>query len=320
MKKSLVALAALAASAAFAQSTVTLSGTVDTGIEKTSASGAIQMSASRNGTTNLTFAGSEDLGNGLKANFSVSTSFDSSYQAPAGTPAVITAPSAGTDTNFIGNNNMWVELAGGFGSLKLGRSFDPVFASTQTANSTKGVTGYTSRAGTLDFNGVYVSNQVLYTTPNVSGLSAQISFAPSEVIGTKNNTGYSINYAAGPLSIGFAGSTVNSTNNTSYTGSYAGKAVQLVSGSYDAGVAKLFVSGTQRSENKSSYNLGVSVPMGAATLWGDYSSNNNSDTVATQLGYKYSLSKRTTAYASYGTKKVAGVNSQGYGAGIQHNF
>jgi len=316
MKKSLVALAALAASAAFAQSTVTLSGTVDTGIEKTASSAALQMAVSRNGTTALTFAGSEDLGQGMKANFSVSTSYDSSYQAAAAAQSATT----------LGNNNMWVELAGGFGSLKLGRSLDPVFASTQTANSTKGVTGYTSRAGVLDHNGVYISNQVLYTSPNVSGLSAQISFAPSEVIGTKNNTGYSVNYAAGPLSAGFASSTVNNATGSGYnagtsTGSVnTAKRVQILSGSYDAGVAKLFVSGTSRAEYKSSYNLGVSMPMGAATLWADYTNNNNSDTVSTQLGYKYSLSKRTTAYASIGTKKVAGVNSQGYGAGVQHNF
>jgi len=316
MKKSLVALAALAASAAFAQSTVTLSGTIDAGLEKTASSAAIQMATSRLGTTNITVAGSEDLGQGLKANFSVSTSFDSSYQA---------AQAAQTPTT-LGNNNMWVELAGGFGSLKLGRSLDPVFASTQTANSTKGVTGYTSRAGTLDGNGVYISNQVLYTTPSVSGLSGQISFAPSEVIGTKNNTGYSVNYAAGPLSVGFAVSTVANAAATGYNaGTTAGsvntaKRVQALSGSYDAGVAKLFVTGTSRADYKSSYNLGVSVPMGAGALWADYTNNNNSDTVATQLGYKYSLSKRTTAYASYGTKKAAGVNSQGYGAGVAHNF
>ena len=310
MKKSLVALAALAASAAFAQSTVTISGTVDAGVEKTASSAALQVASSRSGTTNVTFAGSEDLGNGLKANFKVSTSFDSSYQAAAAAAAATT----------LGNNDMWVELAGGFGSVKLGRSLDPLFATTQTANSTKGVTGYTSRAGTLDGNGVYVSNQILYTTPTVSGLSAQLSFAPSEVIGTKNNTGYSVNYAAGPLSVGFASSTLNNATATGYVAGFAGKAVQLVSGSYDAGVAKIFVSGTQRSENKSSYNLGVSVPMGAGSLWADYTNNNNSDTVATQLGYKYSLSKRTTAYAQYGVKKVAGTNSQGYGLGVQHNF
>ncbi len=307
MKTSLVALAALAASAAFAQSTVTLSGTIDAGLEKASATSALSMAASRLGTTNFTLSGSEDLGNGLKANFKVGTSFDSTYRA------------AGTDASgtVIGNNDMWVELAGGFGSAKLGRSTDPVFATTQTANSTKGVTGFTARAGTLDANGVYIANQFLFTTPSVSGLSAQISVGLSEVANTKNNTGYSVNYAAGPLSVGFASSTVNNTGGTT---SYTGKTVTALSGSYDAGMAKFFLTGTNRSENKSSYNLGVTVPMGAGVVWADYTNNNNSDTVATQLGYKYSLSKRTTAYVNYGSKKVAGATSQGYGLGVSHNF
>ena len=69
MKKSLVALAALAASAAFAQSTVTLSGTIDAGFEKMTATSPLQMQSGRFGTSNWTISGSEDLGNGLKAVF-----------------------------------------------------------------------------------------------------------------------------------------------------------------------------------------------------------------------------------------------------------
>lgn len=341
MKKSLVALAALAASAAFAQSSVTLSGTVDLGVEKQSATGALQFTTSASGTTNFTMSGSEDLGNGLKANFKVSTSFDSSYLA-SGVNYVNqndTIPTAsakyGSLPPAIGNNDMFVELAGGFGSMKLGRSLDPVFATIQTANGTKGVTSFTSKNGVLDGNGVYIANQMLYTTPTVSGLSAQLSFAGSELRNTKNNTGYSVNYAAGPLSVGFASSTVNTdgasglanfSSSTAANGTLRkGYAVKALSGAYDAGVAKVFLTGTQRTEGKGSFNLGTTVPMGSGFLWADYTVNNNTvgaitDAAATQLGYKYSLSKRTTAYAQFGTKKVAGATSQGYGAGIQHNF
>ena len=52
----------------------------------------------------------------------------------------------------------------------------------------------------------------------------------------------------------------------------------------------------------------------------------NNDTSSTQLGYQYSLSKRTTAYAQVGVKRVgattttATTNSNGYGVGIAHNF
>jgi len=117
--------------AAFAQSSVTLSGTVDFGLEKTASGTALQAANSRNGTTNFTLAGSEDLGGGLKANFKVSSAFDSTYQSAGAAPTA----------QVLGNNDMFIELAGGFGSMKAGRSFNPVFSHALTANGTKGVTG-----------------------------------------------------------------------------------------------------------------------------------------------------------------------------------
>ena len=72
MKKTLIALAAVAATgAAFAQSTVTLYGVADVSVAK--ATGAkVAASASgllNNGNSRLGVRGSEDLGGGMKANF-----------------------------------------------------------------------------------------------------------------------------------------------------------------------------------------------------------------------------------------------------------
>ncbi|MGE8396727.1 MAG: porin, partial [Comamonas sp.] len=71
MKKSLIALAALAASGfAMAQSSVTLFGVVDTGV--TYVDGGTNWSgltSGNNATSRLGFRGVEDLGGGLKANF-----------------------------------------------------------------------------------------------------------------------------------------------------------------------------------------------------------------------------------------------------------
>jgi len=71
MKKSLVALAALAATTAFAQSSVTLYGNLDQSVFRSKAdSGWLMSSNSNGGSTSLWgITGTEDLGGGLKASF-----------------------------------------------------------------------------------------------------------------------------------------------------------------------------------------------------------------------------------------------------------
>ncbi|MGE0350682.1 porin [Hydrogenophaga sp.] len=318
MKKTLIALAAVAAtSAAFAQSTVTLSGTVDVGLQDVGGTNSpLSMVSSRHGTSNWTVSGAEDLGGGLKAIFKISTSFNADDGTTAG--------------NVLGNNDMFVGLQGGFGSLKLGRSFNPAFFYALTANSTKGVTGYSTRAGTVETDGVYISNQVLYTTPNFGGFTGQISYAPSEVAGASAHRGVGIGYAAGPLAVNFAhsklaaaaaGATVNALN--------------LIAASYDFSVAKLHFTYTDRnnvaSDADNTWGLGVTAPVGPGLVYASYdrSEVGAGTTRVIHGGYKYFLSKRTTAYLNIGNKKNAqqafngsavGKAVTGWGVGLAHNF
>ncbi len=167
MKKSLLALAALSAiaGAASAQSSVTLSGVIDVGLEKSTGT-ALQMAASKMATSNLTFKGVEDLGNGWKAGFTLSHEFtgdngDSGANAvtstststttvtnPAGgtattttsttttTPNTAAAPGGGTG---FGNFGSWVGLSNAsYGSMDVGTVFTTTFKSHQTPNGTKG--------------------------------------------------------------------------------------------------------------------------------------------------------------------------------------
>jgi predicted porin len=309
MKKTLIALAAVAATgAAFAQSSVTLSGTVDTGIQKTASGAPLSMVASRSGTSNWTVSGTEDLGSGLKAIFKVSTAFNSDD----GTSALVgTAPN---QSGVLGNNDMFVGLTGGFGSIKLGRSFDIAFSNALTANSTKGVTGYSTRAGTLDSNGVYISNQLLYTSPSMGGVTASIQYAPSEATGVKATTGLGVAYGNGPIAATYA-----------YSKILGGNALNQIAGSYDFGAAKVLLTFTDRakvaSDADSSYALGVTAPVGPGMIWASYDKRESSDTKVIHGGYKYFLSKRTTVYLNLGNKKVASAKAtNGYGLGVQHNF
>jgi predicted porin len=314
MKKTLIALAAVAATgAAFAQSTVTLSGTVDVGLQDVGgANSPLTMVSSRLGTSNWTVSGTEDLGGGLKAIFKVSTSFNADDGTTAG--------------NVLGNNDMFVGLQGGFGSIKLGRSFNPAFFYALTANSTKGVTGYQTRANTLETDGVYISNQVLYTTPNFGGFTGQLSYAPSEVAGASAHRGLGLGYAAGPIAVNFAHSKLAAT----VPGATV-NALNLIAASYNFGVAKVLFSYNDRSNVASNadndWALGVTAPVGPGELWASFDRAEAGAVGAVRVihgGYKYFLSKRTTAYVNLGRKStptVAGdVKTTGWGLGLAHNF
>lgn len=337
MKKSLIALAALAATGAvFAQSSVTLSGTVDVGIEKRFSGDATRMTSSRSGTSNWTLSGTEDLGGGLKAVFQVSTAFN----ADDGTTAA----------NVLGNNGLFVGLTGGFGTLRAGRPVNTLYANAMLANGTKGVSlhdantvlGGNSLANAKiagASNSVYVPNAIQYHTPRMAGFQVQLEYAPKETeIGANDGTGIALNYAGGPLAASI----------TSYTGAKvtAGakqKAVTQLAAAYDFGMAKIFFThrdqGGMASDSDTSYALGVTAPVGPGSLYASYNVNEQAGTDGKTIiaGYKYSLSKRTTAYvnianrnaawlggvtlpAAQGGNTIANKSSNGFGFGLQHNF
>ena len=118
MKKSLVALAVLAATGAFAQSTVTLSGTIKAGVASNNYSGSATAPNNgsnigvADGSSRFALSGSEDLGGGLRANFAIETRFRAD-EAGGG---------AGTGASGqVAGGNTFVGLSGGFGAVQIGR-------------------------------------------------------------------------------------------------------------------------------------------------------------------------------------------------------
>lgn len=334
MKKTLIALAAVAATgAAFAQSTVTLSGTVDVGIEKRFSGDATRMTANRNGTSNWTLSGTEDLGGGLKAVFQVSTSFN----ADTGTVS---------SADGLGNNGLFLGLTGDFGTLRAGRPVNTLYANVQLANGTKGVSLHDANSvlsgnstASLKTAGasssVYVPNAVQYHSPRMAGFQVQLEYAPKEAsVGANDGTGFALNYAQGPLAASI----------TSYTGakSIAGakqKAVTQLAAAYNFGFARVTFThrdqGGLASAEDTSYALGVTAPVGPGTAYASYNVNEQVGTDGKTIiaGYKYSLSKRTTAYVNYANRNAAWIgaavttaggngakSSNGFGFGLQHNF
>jgi predicted porin len=235
----------------------------------------------------LGFKGTEDLGGGLKANFVHEMDLDMDVGA--------LGVAAGRDSTL--------GLSGGFGEVRLGRSYTPLF-STIGASDVFGTTG----AGTVNQygmanTGIRVSNAFFYTSPSFSSVTVRLMAAQNNAqtdtsVGSAGKTsaqGFSVTYAAGPLMLAVATGTEKGSSvdrfggliaETAAAATVAGTAVaaanakykgSAISGQYDMGVAKLFAGFTTTKDDNNTTvsggeltmketNFGIAVPMGALTL------------------------------------------------------
>jgi predicted porin len=170
MKKTLVALAALASVTAFAQSTVGIKGTFDPSIamEKTTYGdgGSISQNYVRNnsqGTSQITFFGTEDLGGGLKANFLYESDFDTRFDGNGN-------PLTG-QTNFGSKGGeQFLGLEGSFGQIRIGAPNAPSLdvQGARQPFGTKIGGGYGTTMGTSHTR---YNNSFNYVSPTVGGLT-----------------------------------------------------------------------------------------------------------------------------------------------------
>ena len=302
MKKTLIALAAVAATgAAFAQSSVTVYGKVDLGVARNIGSDVTVMQQAAG--SRLGFRGTEDLGGGLKANFQIEHRF---------------APDTGAQSNA---NSFWtgrsiLGLQGGFGRVDLGRDYGAAFW-TALAGDVFGYDGVAANGAIAGAgnNTVRFDNAISYTTPNMAGLTAQLTVALKEA-GAKNGTSFRLAYANGPIGASLA--TEKGMAGQKYTG---------VGASYDLGAAKInaLISKGESAAGVESDGVlfGVVVPMGAVSLKASYGTLEVGGNKAKQqlgLGMRYALSKRTDIYTSLANDSKAKSNKSGVEFGVHHNF
>ena len=298
MKKTLIALAAVAATgAAFAQSSVTLYGVADVSVAK--ATGA-KVAASANGLLNngnsrLGVKGTEDLGGGLKVNFNFEHG--------------INIANGATDANTW-QRAAFVEIAGGFGSVRAGRSLSRQFYAVAAYELT-GAANYSAVANQFGYGGATRNDaMVSYTTPVVAGgLKATLGTKLAGNNGGNAKTEANVIYAAGPVAVALGYDKTSGSE----------KSVTL-GGSYDLGAAKIAAGFYDPAGARKGYSLGVSAPMGPVTLTFDLARDTGSAVKSTDyvLEGKYALSKRTFAYGVFYRDGSAKVNT--YGVGVRHNF
>ena len=345
MKKTLIALAALAATGAFAQSTVSIWGAVDASYNYATADlvagsqSKSSLGTSQLGSSKLGFSGVEDLGGGMKAKFWLEAGLNNDSGAGKGTNTNNQTDGAAAAGALVFQRRSYVGLLGNFGEVKLGREYVNTFLGVQAAADPFGTNGPADSTQMMLTLGVAkkvatvtnASNMITYITPTMGGFSGNVQYFMGENVSgattSDDGGGYSVtgSYAQGPIFV-----SVGQQQTKYASGDYT---LQAMSATYDLGVAKLRF--THASEGvaalagagadlKNDSNLfGVSVPFGAVTVKASYISatNNNNSTKVDQsgslfgLGADYALSKRTMAYATYGTIKNTDGGS-GYGGGV----
>ncbi len=303
MKKTLLALAVVAASgAAFAQS-ATLSGSYAFGYQSTKIAG-VKSAGLGTDTAAIALVATEDLGGGLKATAKVSLGGMMRDGAGAGEDA-------------------FVSLAGGFGTVSMG-----------TVETDDGLSRAYAGAPVIGLDGkVHGGNSnidyISYTSPQfVPGLTAGVSYVDrGTTTGTGLNAGTTgvaaaqpsitanLTYGAGPVSARFDVTQWTRKNQADVASNTTNNRFR-VSGNYNLGVAKIGLGYSQlkRTTGITTKQLeaGVSASFGATTVGAVYEQLQNTGAAKKSgftVGAQYNLSKRTNVGAGYAQWKTAGKAS-----------
>lgn len=335
-------LAMLAAAGAQAQSSVSIYGLVDmsVGTFKDASTGAYAakgkrlqgVESGRQQTSFLGFAGTEDLGGGLKAKFKLETYISADTGSTLYTS---------TDKSRFWGRNSWVGLAGDFGSVVAGLNETPLFDATLAFNPFVSSFGFSPSI--RQYYGAYGhqledtawSNSVTYYTPdNLGGFNGALQYKFKESATGSASVGGSVGYGAGPLAL----AAVFQQYKTGYTNGRQN--TWQLDGSYDFGMFKLFGqygqvkdTGAVAPFKDKIWQIGGSVPMGAGALLASYGQQKHDLTATAEkdtnntfsLGYDYNLSKRTDVYMNYmydraKSSLVSLDNANTVAVGIRHRF
>jgi predicted porin len=357
MKKSLVALAALAVvGAASAQSSVTLFGVVDAnvGSYRNGDASTTRMNTSGLSSSRLGFRGVEDLGGGMSAGFHLEAGINPDSGLGQGTNTNNQVSGATTAGGLTFNRRSTLSLMGNFGEVRLGRDYTPGFRAL-TEFDPFGTLGV-GQASNVSLNGagvnaVRASNAIAYLYNDGGfgavkpGFYAQAQYRLGENASTaansKDGNGYGIRvgYAQGPLNVSAA---IDSSKSVAQNSKYT---QNNIAASYDLGVAKLMAiygvnnSGVANTRSKI-LTVGAHVPMGQGYIPVSYNvitTNTLTSAKANQfaIGYVYNLSKRSALYTTFSTLSnkngaafgvsgglggVANKTSSGIEFGVKHSF
>lgn len=314
MKKTLIALAVLAASgAAMAQSSVSIYGVVDAAIHKDKNVDAAMIDGAVD-SSRIGFKGTEDLGGGLKAHFVLEQGLKIDTGAAA-------------DATKAFSRETSVGFSGGFGAVKLGR-FKSAYE--QISGNTYAVFDSVLSPTLVFESGNHTArpnNGIGYTTPSFAGFSAAVTTNLDETKGVSNNvTAFNVVYEGGPFYADLAYQDEGDFTDVQYT---------RLNGAYTFGAFKLKagygnVDKPVKNTDVDEYHIGVDYTLApnlilSAGFASSEADNETDSSDAFSFGAAYLLSKRTTVYGGYfDSDKVANSNrgtpESRFAVGVKHTF
>jgi len=340
MQKKIIALAvaAVASSAAFAQSNVSVYGIVDMYAGQFASNGTTSSVVNSGGLagSRLGFKGVEDLGNGTKALFTLEYALNPDRNAGVGSPdATYAGAATGAAAPAIASSTQTrqasIGLTGSAGTVLLGRlptmvynhnaAFNPTFGTAvDTLHTIAGKVG--SSMGTQE----RLDNAVAYVAPAFGGVTISGAYTAA-ASGTESTSGIqadtraaelAADYVNGALAVGFVVRQVLNTGSVS-----TGNLGTQLGASYDFGVAKLFatagsqansqdIAGTSSNDSRANVaNYGLTAPVSAAgtvilSQGNAVKSSADQNWTQTALVYKHALSKRTAVYGGIANQKSSG--------------
>jgi predicted porin len=304
MKKSLIALAVMAAAgAASAQSSVTLFGIVDVNYNYIKGDGnghVSRLTDSGYNSSRLGFRGTEDLGGGMSASFWLEAGLnpDNGTGDTTNTNNQISGVAVGTvgGQGITFNRRSTVSLAGGWGEIRLGRDYVPTFWNLTVFDpfGTNGVAAYSALAisagtGIGGQNGLLTSTRAsnsigYFLPPNLGGFYGQFMYAMGEnfssgtgtVLGAKDDGRYiggRLGFASGPFNVAAAyGETKYSAGTVAAPTLGGNYRVANIGGQWDFGFAKLMAQWgrdeirTALNPKQDTYLIGGLIPVGAGEI------------------------------------------------------
>lgn len=312
-----------------AQPSVTVYGVLDLGISHANNGSSVNPGVGTRGATvmqqgtasRLGFKGHEDLGGGLYVGFDLQHRFF----ADTGTQDS-DAFFKGVSAITLGNRH--------WGEFYLGREVVPAYYLSCTGDPT--CWSFTSQPGqpyawanyngsvASDNSGIRRNNAVGYRSPKVGGWSYEVAYAAGEGL-RKRSLGWNVQYAQGPVYAALG-----------YDGSDAQNRLFIAAGGYDFGMVRpLFTLSDARGGPTTPDYQGQSIsatlvfptPKGRVFAGAGHlraratPANDEVRSTKVFLGWDYSLSRKTSLYANFGSaQSTALTRSTAYDTGIRHAF
>jgi predicted porin len=320
MKKSLivVAVAASFASVAHAQSSVTLYGLLDAGLTYTSNVDHNSKWAAGSGGINQSMfglRGSEDLGNGLKAIFTLESGFNVNNGRFA-------------NNNGMFNRQAFVGLSSAqFGTVTLGRQYDAAqdYLAPLTATGSWGGTYFAHPFNNDNLNtngGLSVNNSIKYSSANYAGFTFGGTYGFSNQAGQfANNRQYSIGaaYQWQGLHLGAAYAQQNNPGATNAAGTAS-------NGGASDGVVANTVGPIEGQFRQRQFGAAASYAFGPATVGAAFTQSRVDNLVGAAAGQRQGRSNNYEVNAKYNVTPALGLgvaytftDARGYGENADGN-